>query len=539
MQCTQVEELISARIDGEITREEEQTIEVHLADCPTCTEIADGLSSAQAFLDTMPRRNTTAPPPQQAKAGTLLPWIAIGVTAAALLLTFLLPRTPSAPEQPAVARNTDSVGVVFSTPTSDRLNEVIATERGYIAIGRDSVAGAEDLWIGELSDEMELVRQINLGTPEVDLVTDAARLPSGNIVIIGRTQEAGDARHSDFLILLLSSELDVLWSNALGGPGHDLPMQVIPWQDGFLIAGITHPYFNPEGTQVSTVDGEYHTLWLMHFGEDGNSRWQRSRALIQEPDSLRGRLPSPRISGTGDGGFIITSGTDYGRGVNTWVARYDASAELLWERVLDLPSFNLPLCITQTSNGDMVVGGSQQFQDRSVHGFLARLDPNGNARWIETVSFFGENGVSRVVERTDGRLLTVHTLYIGKEIRYRPIPVVIHEADGSLYGETYFERVDHMLFNWSNCLVEGETVTLAGSGRHAEDTDPYSFIYRFRLTEFFSPVEAEWAFGVHPHDNVLIPVETTVMTTHVPIRRFPVENRPGTAVRSTPEWLRR
>ena len=44
MACQHYYELISQRLDGELTWEEEQELESHLADCPSCRALAEQLS---------------------------------------------------------------------------------------------------------------------------------------------------------------------------------------------------------------------------------------------------------------------------------------------------------------------------------------------------------------------------------------------------------------------------------------------------------------------------------------------------------------
>jgi anti-sigma factor RsiW len=50
MNCTQVSEILTAYLDNEVTPEERQEIEAHLAGCPRCRKELEELKSAQKIL---------------------------------------------------------------------------------------------------------------------------------------------------------------------------------------------------------------------------------------------------------------------------------------------------------------------------------------------------------------------------------------------------------------------------------------------------------------------------------------------------------
>lgn len=54
MNCETMEELISAYVDGEVTAEERQTVERHVASCASCRAALQDFSTAQTLLRTLP-----------------------------------------------------------------------------------------------------------------------------------------------------------------------------------------------------------------------------------------------------------------------------------------------------------------------------------------------------------------------------------------------------------------------------------------------------------------------------------------------------
>ncbi len=54
MNCETMEELLSAYIDGEVSEEERQTVEQHVALCASCRATVQDFSTAQTFVRTLP-----------------------------------------------------------------------------------------------------------------------------------------------------------------------------------------------------------------------------------------------------------------------------------------------------------------------------------------------------------------------------------------------------------------------------------------------------------------------------------------------------
>ena len=54
MNCETLEELISAYVDGEVSEEERQTVEQHVASCASCRATLQDFSTAQTFVRTLP-----------------------------------------------------------------------------------------------------------------------------------------------------------------------------------------------------------------------------------------------------------------------------------------------------------------------------------------------------------------------------------------------------------------------------------------------------------------------------------------------------
>jgi hypothetical protein len=54
MECKHIEDLLSPYLEDELTGEERQTVEEHLASCPACAELFSLMKEAQTSLSTFP-----------------------------------------------------------------------------------------------------------------------------------------------------------------------------------------------------------------------------------------------------------------------------------------------------------------------------------------------------------------------------------------------------------------------------------------------------------------------------------------------------
>jgi len=60
MQCSNVDNLLSAYLDGELSDQDRAAVEAHVRDCPSCASLLRSLKAASAMVSSLPRR--TAPP---------------------------------------------------------------------------------------------------------------------------------------------------------------------------------------------------------------------------------------------------------------------------------------------------------------------------------------------------------------------------------------------------------------------------------------------------------------------------------------------
>ena len=148
MNCETLEELISAYVDGEVTEEERQTVEQHVASCASCRAALQDFSTAQTLLRTLPvldapqgfRQRVTERVEQKSRSWAwrwlAAPRFALGTIAllsiSAGVLFWSLRQTPNQIEQYAASIEVYAEDILFED-VSTTTDALFSTDTGSVA----------------------------------------------------------------------------------------------------------------------------------------------------------------------------------------------------------------------------------------------------------------------------------------------------------------------------------------------------------------------------------------------------------------------
>jgi hypothetical protein len=178
---------------------------------------------------------------------------------------------------------------------------------------------------------------------------------------------------------------DPLWLVDLSSPeGAVAPYGVAFAPDGDLVvAGTSYP---PPDPANPTARG----AWVARYDATGQRRWLR--VLGHDP---LGYARAPTLSP--DGSIVVV-----GRAGGSFVARLSASGELAWLRPLSTLHYAGPDDVAVDAHGDAYVAGTTLDLD----AYLARVDPSGEVVWVRTISTSGiDTGRGVVALRSGGVVL--------------------------------------------------------------------------------------------------------------------------------------
>jgi hypothetical protein len=206
----------------------------------------------------------------------------------------------------------------------------------------------------------------------------------------------------------ITGDLAPVWSFALGqGEADGLQVDA---SGGTVIAGTMLDELRVGSAVFPGAGDGFIRPFLLSLDPDGGVRWERTFPTVWEAGD---------VALDGAGNIIIvgsrgqfTTPADLGAGPVAGpmvIAKLDPTGAAIWSRGLDEvfdPSggasgtFTLRLAVDAT--GEIALAGSG-YSGSTQASFVARLDPAGNTRWVQTMS--GDDGPQGVVLGADGSVM--------------------------------------------------------------------------------------------------------------------------------------
>jgi hypothetical protein len=254
----------------------------------------------------------------------------------------------------------------------DQIYGVVDSGDGALVLGghtRSQGSGESDFWILKIDLEGNLIWESTFGGRGDDRARSLTATSSGHYALAGSTQ-SGDDPEGDAWLVLVDAQGRSRWERSFGGPGEDGLFHVAALPDGDLAAA--------GYTQTGPDTG--FDLWVMRLTPEGEMRWQRRfhRGVF---DAGTAAVP------TADNGLLLAGVTsqDAFRHDKVWVLRLDRDGELLWQKVLGGAKPDAAWAAAALpDNTYAVAAATASYGAGSTDAWLFCLDDAGNLRWQRT-----------------------------------------------------------------------------------------------------------------------------------------------------------
>ncbi len=319
---------------------------------------------------------------------------------------------------------------VGSSGSDVALDGIEKSTGGYLAVGYSSVAnndvssnnGGNDFWIVSLDFDGALEWEVSYGgisTEQANSVVEA--LDGSGFVVAGFSRSSnGDVSSNygsdDYWVIKIDNEGNLLWEKNYGGSSRDRAEEIFATKDGgYILNGRTQS----TNFDVSGFNGG-NDFWILKIDGNGNIQWQHpiggtnnelGYGVIQTKD---GGYAAVGYSSSTNGDVTTNKG-----GVDYWVVKLSSSGTIEWEKSLGGSSNDVAYAISETSNGELVVGGyTLSFNNGDVSGhnggfdyWAVKLDANGNLIWQHPLggSSF-DIGLDLIVDDNDRILMNGYSL---------------------------------------------------------------------------------------------------------------------------------
>lgn len=146
------------------------------------------------------------------------------------------------------------------------------TPDGDYVLAGDSTsfgAGGADIWVLKLSSSGDILWQRTYGGPGNELFFNSGphiQVTEGNGIAVACTSDSFGAGGRDGWIFKVSAAGDLLWQEAIGGPGTDMLSTIRVTGDGGFVLGGSSGSFGEDG---------YERAWLVKTDAQGTIAWQR------------------------------------------------------------------------------------------------------------------------------------------------------------------------------------------------------------------------------------------------------------------------
>jgi hypothetical protein len=271
--------------------------------------------------------------------------------------------------------------------------------------------GEEDYWIARLDSDGELIWQKSLGGSNIEFGYSIHQTADGGFIIAGNSDSndgdvTGNHGDSDYWIVKLDSDGELIWQKSLGGTDLDGAASIQQTSDGgYIIAGLS--YSNDGDVNGNHGNSDY---WIVKLDSDGELNWQKSLGGTAGEEARS-------IWQTFDGGFIIAGDSNSNDGDVTgnhgeqdyWIVRLDSDGELIWQKSLGGTSAELATSVQQTADGGFITAGISFSNDGDVtenHGvfdyWIVRLDADGELIWQKSLGGTGPDIAFSLQQISDG-----------------------------------------------------------------------------------------------------------------------------------------
>lgn len=289
---------------------------------------------------------------------------------------------------------------IFGGEKSDQIYCIEQTfDKGFILAGetKSSGAGDSDAWLIRLNKKGDTIWSRTYGGSLNDFAESIVEMKDGGFVFAGGTRSYS-AGIADVWIVRTNKYGDTLWTKTWGGRGDEWAEEIRVTPDGgFAVPGWT-----------TSSRGDYDAM-LIKLDEVGKIQWSHIYGG-DSTDAAKSVIPL-------SDGFMIAGFTrSFGNGIaDAWIIRTNLSGDTLWTKNYGGARFDMPFCITQTSDKNFAfTGRSHSFGHPESNAWLQILNSQGDSLWMNT---YGgkEHDATYFIEQTfdKGFLLTGGTKSFG------------------------------------------------------------------------------------------------------------------------------
>jgi hypothetical protein len=264
----------------------------------------------------------------------------------------------------------------------------------------------------------------------------------------------GPSLTRDYWLLRLNADGDVLWQQTIGGNNDDQLSVVLPTPDGgFIVGGSSFSGISGDKTEPNESSSDY---WILKLDADGDILWQRNYGSngSEVLTSLQLTSDGGYMIGGISGGNISGDKTEPNRGdVDYWIIKLDAAGNEQWQKTIGGNKEDYLYAAFQTADGGFMVAGSSKSTPSGERTldligtsdiWFLKLDADGDILWQESIGSNAKDRINSMYQTPDGGYMIAG---------YSPGNIYEDKTENSLGTDYWVIKVDALgVIEWQNTI---------------------------------------------------------------------------------------
>jgi hypothetical protein len=237
------------------------------------------------------------------------------------------------------------------------------------------INGQSHIWVLKLNEQGVKVWDKSFGgvgqTYQGDVLSEALSsieiIDNNGILLLGQSGSPSNTTLGnktspnkgayDYWLIKIDASGNKVWDRSYGGNGYDFPTDMVYTNDG-KVTVVGNAYSGKSGDISRSTIG-YQDIWAVRIDTSGNKIWDKSYGGT-------GYDSSPSIKKNSQGGYIITSSTESGKGFDVsenlrggfdyWVIGIDDNGQKIWDKIFGGNSTDYAYSLI-VENNSILVGG--------------------------------------------------------------------------------------------------------------------------------------------------------------------------------------
>lgn len=256
-----------------------------------------------------------------------------------------------------------------------------------------------DFWLLKVDSDGDVVWNWTFEGSSFDEAMFAVETGDGGYIAVGRTMSFGAGGY-DVWLGRFDAGGNLVWNRTFGGSEDDVGVCVKETSDGgYVVAAETYSY------DVAMGD-----LWLLKLNATGDVEWSRVSGWPDWDGPGYPAIGEDCIWETADGGYVIAGYIfiSYEVRLQFWLVKTDAYGNIVWSKNFGGPGDDWAWSLLVASDGGYVLAGDSQIDISKFSDFwIVKTDEDGNLVWSKRFGGSEVDFATDICEAADGSFVVV------------------------------------------------------------------------------------------------------------------------------------